>query len=154
VTKQTYELARLNALRKEEERKAELEEDDVLLTYSRDDAHQVKRRKKRKKTATAVTNDVLVQDNGLADGRALLAGVSRTSNTAAASEGSRCTPSASCIEFVSSMQQGAVCGDFSLQRRSQPQARSAKKHRKSSPVSLSEFERLSNSPDHVRNALS
>jgi len=48
VTKLACELANSNALQEEEERRAELEEDEVLFTYSRDDAYQVKRQRKSK----------------------------------------------------------------------------------------------------------
>lgn len=46
--KKDWELNRLKALKEEEERRAELEEDEMLYTYSRDDAYQqVKRRNKQ-----------------------------------------------------------------------------------------------------------
>ena len=54
LAKEEWELSRLKALREEEERRAELEEDEVLYTYSRDDAlNQVKKKSKANRPPTA-----------------------------------------------------------------------------------------------------
>ena len=48
LAKEEWELTRLKALRQEEERRAELEEDEMLFTYSRHDAYnQVKKKSKK-----------------------------------------------------------------------------------------------------------
>ncbi len=48
IAKEEWELSRLQALKEEEERRAELEEDEMLYTYTRDDAsNQVKKKRGR-----------------------------------------------------------------------------------------------------------
>lgn len=55
LAKEEWELSRLKALREEEERRAELEEDEVLYTYSRDDAfNQVKKKSKANRPTAPV----------------------------------------------------------------------------------------------------
>lgn len=50
IVKKDWELGRLKALKEEEERRAELEEDEMLYIYSRDDAYnQVKKKSKAQK---------------------------------------------------------------------------------------------------------
>ena len=50
MAKEEWELGRLKIMKEEEERRAELEEDEMLFTYSRDDAYnQVKRKKSKSK---------------------------------------------------------------------------------------------------------
>lgn len=39
AAKKDWELGRLQKLKEEEERKAEMEDDDILYTYSREDAY-------------------------------------------------------------------------------------------------------------------
>lgn len=52
IVKKDWELGRLKALKEEEERRAELEEDEMLYIYSRDDAYnQVKKKSKKAQKA-------------------------------------------------------------------------------------------------------
>ena len=51
IAKEEWELSRLQALKEEEERRAELEEDEMLFTYTRDDANNQVKKNKRKVTS-------------------------------------------------------------------------------------------------------
>ena len=59
VAKHDWELGRLQALKEEEERRAEFEEDEMLFTFSREDAqNQVKKRNKAKAAAKAKARSI------------------------------------------------------------------------------------------------
>ena len=53
LAKEEWELTRLKALRQEEERRAELEEDEMLFTYSRQEAYNQVKKKSKKKLLTS-----------------------------------------------------------------------------------------------------
>lgn len=58
--KKDWELGRLKALKEEEERRAELEEDEMLYIYSRDDAYnQVKKKSKKAQKANKAAAKVV-----------------------------------------------------------------------------------------------
>ena len=55
--KQNWELARLKSLKEEEELRAEIEEDEMLYTYSKEDSNQVKKKKRGRSKKTVDTSD-------------------------------------------------------------------------------------------------
>ncbi|XP_013379688.1 helicase SRCAP [Lingula anatina] len=82
--KKDWELNRLKALKEEEERRLEIEEDEMLFTYSRDDAcNQVKRKKKTAKVASKDREDVSKVKDGELNGSKPLRLPTRHSSRAA-----------------------------------------------------------------------
>lgn len=68
--KRDWELNRLKALKEEEEKRAELEEDEMLYTYSRDDAYQQVKKRNKQLAAEAKRAAIESQNLGLSPRRA------------------------------------------------------------------------------------
>lgn len=101
LAKKDWELGHLQALKEEEEKRAAEEEDEILFTYSREDATQVKKSKskssKSKQNIKKKSRYSKSKDKRKVDAKKVRAG-SQTSQDSGAVRDSRCSRSQSASE--------------------------------------------------------